>query len=96
MNENNSILSTEDVLEWLNEIIKDPDEWRICYRRSEAKELAEKAKELIVMEENEAKVICKIIFEVPYYFCDNCKAMLNMYGKIANYCSECGKKMKWG
>ena len=47
------------------------------------------------MEENEAKVICKIIFEVPYYFCENCKAMLNMYGKIANYCSECGKKMKW-
>ena len=48
MNENSNILSTEDVLEWLDEIIKDPDGWRIYYKRSEAKELAEKAKVLIL------------------------------------------------
>jgi len=47
------------------------------------------------MKENETKVICKILFDIPYYFCENCKAMLNMYATKANYCSECGKKIDW-
>ena len=46
-------------------------------------------------EENETKVICKILFDVPYYFCENCKAMLDMYATKANYCSKCGKKIMW-
>ena len=46
-------------------------------------------------EENETEVICKIIFDVPYYFCGSCKAMLDMYATKANFCSKCGKKIKW-
>lgn len=48
-----------------------------------------------LMEDVNAKPICTIIFNIPYYFCGNCKTMLNMYGKKANYCSECGKKVEW-
>lgn len=43
----------------------------------------------------EIEPICKIIFDIPYYFCGNCKTMLNMYGKKANYCSECGCAVNW-
>lgn len=43
----------------------------------------------------ETKPICKIYHDIPYYFCDNCNTMLNMYGVKANYCSHCGKKIKW-
>lgn len=41
------------------------------------------------------KPICEIIFDIPYYFCGNCKIMLNMYGKKAKYCSECGCAVEW-
>ena len=37
------------------------------------------------------KPICKIIFDVPYYFCGDCKAMLNMYSTKAKFCSQCGQ-----
>lgn len=38
----------ELVLDWLNEIIDNPEEWREFYSDSEVKLLAEKAKELIL------------------------------------------------
>lgn len=41
------------------------------------------------------KPICKIIFDVPYYFCGNCKTMLNMYSTKAKFCSQCGQGVKW-
>lgn len=43
----------------------------------------------------EIEPICKIVFDIPYYFCGNCQTMLNMYGKKANYCSECGCAVNW-
>ena len=43
----------------------------------------------------EIEPICKILFDVPYYFCGNCKTMLNMYSDKAKYCSECGRAVKW-
>lgn len=42
-----------------------------------------------------SKPICKIIFDVPYYFCGNCKTMLNMYSTKAEFCSQCGHAVKW-
>ena len=41
------------------------------------------------------KPICKIIFDVPYYFCGDCKAMLNMYSTKAKFCSQCGQIVQW-
>lgn len=41
------------------------------------------------------KPICKIIFNVPYYFCGDCKAMLNMYSTKAKFCSRCGQIVRW-
>ena len=41
------------------------------------------------------KPICKIIFDVPYYFCGDCKAMLNMYSTKAKFCSRCGQIVRW-
>ena len=38
---------TADVIDWLNEIIDNPEEWQQFYSDSEIKILAEKAKELI-------------------------------------------------
>ena len=38
---------TADVIDWLNEIIDNPEEWQQFYSDSEVKLLAEKAKELI-------------------------------------------------
>ena len=46
-------------------------------------------------EDVEIEPICKIIFDIPYYFCGNCKTMLNMYGNKAKYCCECGCAVKW-
>jgi len=43
-----------------------------------------------------SKPICKIIFDVPYYFCGDCKAMLNMYSTKAKFCSQCGQVVQWG
>lgn len=43
-----------------------------------------------------SKPICKIIFDVPYYFCGNCKTMLNMYSTKAKFCSQCGQAVQWG
>lgn len=49
-----------------------------------------------LMRKKEAiKPICKIIFDVPYYFCGDCKTMLNMYSTKAKYCSQCGRNVKW-
>ena len=45
---------------------------------------------------NAIKPICKIIFDVPYYFCGNCKTMLNMYSTKAKFCSQCGQAVQWG
>jgi hypothetical protein len=42
-----------------------------------------------------SKPICKIIFDVPYYFCGDCKAMLNMYSTKAKFCSQCGQVVQW-
>ena len=42
-----------------------------------------------------SKVICKILFDIPYYFCGDCKTMLDMYSAKAKYCSQCGKAVKW-
>lgn len=39
--------------------------------------------------------ICKILFDKPYYFCGDCNTMLNMYGVNAEFCSNCGRKVKW-
>ena len=38
---------TADVIDWMNEIIDNPEEWQQFYSDSEVKLLAEKAKELI-------------------------------------------------
>ncbi len=46
-------------------------------------------------ENEQCTPICKIIFDVPYYFCGDCKAMLNMYTTKAKYCSACGKRVNW-
>lgn len=43
----------------------------------------------------ESKPICKIIFDVPYYFCGDCKSMLNMYSTKAKFCSQCGRAVQW-
>lgn len=48
-----------------------------------------------LIEDVDIKPICTIVFNIPYYFCGNCKTMLNMYGKKAKYCSECGCAVKW-
>ena len=50
---------------------------------------------IALLKEREAEPICKIIFDIPYYFCGDCKAMLNMYATKANYCSACGKRVAW-
>ena len=42
------------------------------------------------------KPICKIIFDIPYYFCGDCKTMLNMYSTKAKFCSQCGQVVQWG
>ncbi len=47
------------------------------------------------IENEQCTPICKIIFDVPYYFCGDCEAMLNMYATKAKYCSACGKKVEW-
>lgn len=67
----------------------DAPQWIRDYVREELK------KQRGLKEENETEVICKIIFDVPYYFCGSCKAMLDMYATKANFCSKCGKKIKW-
>lgn len=49
-------------------------------------------------DEFESKAVkpeCRIIFDIPYYFCGSCKTMLNMYATKAKYCSKCGKAVKW-
>ena len=46
-------------------------------------------------EHEQCTPICKIIFNIPYYFCGDCKAILNMYATKAKYCSACGKKVIW-
>ena len=52
---------------------------------------------MITMQKSKAiKPICKIIFDVPYYFCGDCKAMLNMYSTKAKFCSRCGQVVQWG
>ena len=38
--------------------------------------------------------ICEIMFDVPYYFCGECKTMLNMYGEKARFCSKCGRAVE--
>lgn len=47
------------------------------------------------LDDEQCAPICKIIFDVPYYFCGDCKAMLNMYATKAEYCSACGKRVAW-
>lgn len=47
------------------------------------------------IENEQCTPICKIIFDVPYYFCGDCKAMLGMYATKAKYCSACGKRVTW-
>lgn len=51
--------------------------------------------EVNLLDNKQCTPICKIIFDVPYYFCGDCKAMLNMYATKAKYCSACGKKVTW-
>jgi hypothetical protein len=52
---------------------------------------------LALLKEQEAvEPECQIIFDVPYYFCGNCKTMLNMYAVKAKYCSNCARRVKWG
>ena len=48
-----------------------------------------------LIEDIEIEPICKILFDVPFYFCGKCKTMLNMYDDKAKYCSECGHPVKW-
>lgn len=40
--------------------------------------------------------VCKIFFDIPYYFCGQCNEMLNMYSTKAMFCSKCGHPVKWG
>ena len=42
------------------------------------------------------KPVCKIFFDIPYYFCGQCNEMLNMYSTKAMFCSKCGHPVKWG
>lgn len=52
---------------------------------------------LSLLKEQEAvKPVCKIIFDIPYYFCGQCNEMLNMYSTKAMFCSKCGHPVKWG
>ena len=46
-------------------------------------------------EQEAVEPICKIIFDIPYYFCGQCNEMLNMYSTKAMFCSKCGRPVKW-
>lgn len=68
----------------------------ICFSKSDDYEYEmHKAVLALLKEQKAVKPECRIIFDVPYYFCGNCKTMLNMYAVKAKYCSNCGKQVKW-
>lgn len=71
-----------------NEMPIDEDEYYLLG------DIADHLMEYVDMEPTEP--ICEIVFGIPYYFCEKCKTMLNMYGDKAKYCSECGCAVKWG
>ena len=47
-------------------------------------------------EQESIEPVCKILFDIPYYFCGQCNEMLNMYSTMAMFCSKCGRPVKWG
>lgn len=50
----------------------------------------------LLKEQEAVKPVCKILFDIPYYFCGQCNEMLNMYSTKAMFCSKCGHPVKWG
>ena len=49
----------------------------------------------LLKEQEAVEPVCKIIFDIPYYFCGQCNEMLNMYSTKAMFCSKCGRPVKW-
>lgn len=49
----------------------------------------------LLKEQEAVKPVCKILFDIPYYFCGRCNDMLNMYSTKAMFCSKCGHPVKW-
>lgn len=76
-----------------NEMPIDEDEYYLL--GSIADDLREQGTVVSIKDVEIKEPICKIIFDIPYYFCGNCKTMLNMYGVKANFCSECGCAVNW-
>ena len=50
----------------------------------------------LLKEQEAVEPVCKMLFDIPYYFCGKCNEMLNMYSTKAMFCSKCGHPVKWG
>lgn len=81
------------VFDWLNEIIKNEDEWILFYSSSEVRLLAEKT--LAMLKEQEAVTIKKTKehgFGVYGGICPKCR---NWIQSAHSFCGFCGQAVKW-
>ena len=78
------------VMSWLEGLAQ--DDWRMFHSDSEVQEIAQSA--LAILKEQEAVEPVNPLSPAwgNIYFCGKCGYPV---GKHNNYCSECGKKVKW-
>lgn len=88
------------VIDWLNEIIDNPEEWKRFYSNSEVKLLAEKAKELIFKADDNNNETESYYPRKEYdaqsgwtlFYCGKCNN--GFWRSDANFCEVCGAKVK--
>ena len=81
------------VTDWLEQIVKEPDEWILFFSSSEVKMLAEDALELLKEQPKTKPMIHNSSADVWYYVCNDCNYPISPGD---NYCGKCGKQIIWG
>lgn len=80
------------VIDWLEEIVSDPEGWQRFYSSSEQKLLAEDA--LALLKEQEPKSVC---WRLGRAHCPSCGELFpkKQDKQYIRFCNWCGQAVKW-